>query len=232
MGQEIQLDVRQDAELTNAAIQQEAGKAAEGERQLDRSYARLAGFLGHFKKIEGWRFVLNASGKEFGSMAQYIGSLCQTYGRSSGQLWAYTEVGDKLLPQVGETKLDQMGVSKAFELVRASKQAKQPITPELIEAALDASTTIRDVRAAAHVAFDLAGTPPPSGKWVDMGGFYADENEIKELKEFWEIAKRVLEIPKEAPEWRKRRDAIMAAIKDFNGTYAHEVYGQTDGGQQ
>ena len=196
---------------------------ANDERTLDMGYAHLAGLLARFEKVEGWKFLPGID-----SMPKYLKSLETKHKRSAGQLWAYLEVGKWLSP-IGEEKLDKMGISKAFELVRATKQAKKSaVDPRLIEIALNPQETIASVRAAAHQAYNLEAGQLTPGTYYDFGGFYMDETERKELKEFWEIGSIILEIPEAAPQWKRVKECLMAAIREFNGTHAADAYGPAE----
>lgn len=193
---------------------------ADDERTLDKGYAHLAGLLARFEKVQGWKFLPGID-----SMPKYLKSLETKHKRSAGQLWAYLEVGKWLSP-IGEEKLDLMGISKAFEIVRATKQAKKAaVDPRLIEIALQPSETIASVRAAAHNVYNLDTEALTPGTYYDFGGFYMDDTEREELKEFWAIGSIIMDIPDSAPQWKRAKQCLMAAIREFNGTHAAEAFG-------
>lgn len=217
-----------DVVLLHSAIEREVGNVFDGERALDRSYARLGGMLARFKAAEGWRHVSRSNGSQYGSFPQYLEDLRDKYGRSQGQLYAYTEVAERLLPTVGEGHLDRMGVSKAFELARAMRKSGMPITPELLSAALDERTTVKEVRAAAHLAYNLPADTQPSGVWMDLGGFYATSEERKEFHDAMQVGVRVLGLRQTLPSWVKNKEVILAALREFNGAHAAEAYGEQE----
>jgi hypothetical protein len=211
--------VRRVAETINEAI----SNVANDETRLDKGYARLAALLARFHAMEGWIFM------GFGSMAQYLKSLEAAHNRSAGQLWAYTEVG-KWLSSVGEDGLNKMGISKAFEIVRATKQAKKTaVDPKLIEIALDDKSTIAIVRAAAHHAYALPAGELPAGTYYDFGGFYMDETEREELKDFWAIVRTLFGYNDQTPQWKVVKSGIMAAVREFNGTHAADAHQLEEG---
>lgn len=206
-----------DALALNDAIEREASSLKVGEVNLNRGYARLAGMLVMFKLNEGWRETKHSS---FNS---YILGLSEKYGRSPQQLYAYVSAAEKLLPVIGEAGLDRMGISKAQELIRAAKHAKMSIPQGLIEAALDDRNGVAEMRALAHQTFELKGEAP-KGKYLDIGGFYADDEQHKTFVEAVKISMRKLNLPTEMPDWKKRQLIILFWAQEICGTYAAEVY--------
>lgn len=212
------------AEVENAKrlaelIDSEISGAVDGERKLDQRWAHVGVLLSQFEKSEGFKLI------GFESFPRYLLSLKEKYGRSNGQLWAYKEVAAHLGPTVGEAALDTMGVSKAFEIARAVKKADKPVTPELVAAALDPKTTVKEVRALAHKIFELQTEEAPKGTWMDLGGFYAAPEERKLLMETYDMGAVLLELPKNTPEWAKRKAVHLAMAQEFHGTHMTEVYG-------
>lgn len=209
----------QEAELLAKQIEAEIAGAVDGERKLDQSWARVGALLSRFESTKGYKVL------GFESFPKYLNSLREKYGRSNGQLWAYKEVAHHLSPSISEGDLDKMGVSKAFEIARAMKIAEKPPTPELIAAALDPATTVKEVRALAHRIYDLPANEEPKGTWLDLGGFYASADERKLLMETYELGARLLELSPNVPEWLKRKEVHIAMAREFHGTHMAEVYG-------
>lgn len=168
-----------------------------------------------FKLNEGWRGTHT-------SLNSYILDLSRRYGRSTQQLYAYIMVAEHLLPSIGEEGMNRLGIGKASELVRAAKRTKKPISKELIEKCSATDVTVSQVRAMSHIAFETNGEPP-KGKFVDIGGFFADEEEYKIFVDACKVSMKVLGITKEMPEGLQRKKIILFWAQEALGTYEAEV---------
>lgn len=202
-----------------ATIEREVMNLAEGEVNLNRGYARLAGLLVICKMNECWRDVGHAS------FNAYLLSLKEKYNRSTQMLYAYVSVAEKLLPAIGEEALDKMGITKAMEIVKAAGRAKKSIPPVLIQAALDSKNDVAKIRALAHVLLELGDNQVPKGRYIDLGGFYADSEQDQTMKDAWRISVRVLGLPPEMSDAEKRRRVWLFWAQEINGTYAAEAFG-------
>lgn len=200
-------------------VEREASFLQAGEINLLKGYAKFARLLLLVKLNEGWR---EAGQSSFNA---YVLTLSEKYGRSPQQLYAYIAVAEKLLPICGEEGLDAMGISKAQEIVKAARRAKKEIPTSLIAEAILDSTTVAQIRALAHQTFELGGERS-KGKYVDLGGFYADPEQHKTFTEAVKISMRVLNITPEMPEWQQRMRIILFWAQEICGTYAADVYGE------
>lgn len=200
-------------------VEREAALLQSGEINLMRGYAKLARLLVMVKFNEAWREAGQSS------LNAYILTLSERYNRKPQTLYAYITAAEKLLPFAGEEGLDKMGITKALEIVRASNKSKKNITQELVTAAMAEAVTVGEVRALAHRFFELNGEMP-KGKYVDVGGFYADEEQYKTFVEAVKISMRVLGLPPEMPDHIKRMRIILFWAQEITGTYAADVYGE------
>jgi NOL1/NOP2/fmu family ribosome biogenesis protein len=210
------------AELLCQAVEREAELAKEAFRVLDSRFARLGALLAKCKQTEAWRH------RGHSSFTTYLSSLRDKYGRSKEQLYAYTGAAEHLLPAISESDLDRIGISKGFELARASKTAGRPVTPELVALALDPEITAKELRAEAFKTFELGSDTRPAGTWLDVGGFYVTPDEKKTLTDAMELTERLLGLSQETSEWAKRKETILAWAQEFAGTHAQEVYGEQE----
>jgi hypothetical protein len=200
-------------------VEREAALLQSGEINLLRGYAKLARLLMMVKLNEAWRDAGHSS------LNAYILSLEERYNRKPQTLYAYISAAEKLLPYAGEEGLDRMGITKAMEIVRAANKAKKDISQALVNEAMKDEVTADEVRALAHRFFELNGEMP-KGKYVDVGGFYADEEQYKTFVEAVKISMRVLNLPPEMPDHIKRMRIILFWAAEINGTYAADVYGE------
>jgi hypothetical protein len=118
-----------------------------------------------------------------------------------------------------------MGVTKAMAIVKASSKAKKNIPQALIDAALDEKTDSEQIRALAFQLFELHGEQP-KGKYLEIGGFYVDDEQRAIFNEACKISMRILNLPLEMPDWQKRQRIILFWAQEINGTYAADVYGE------
>lgn len=200
-------------------VEREAALLKSGEINLLKGYAKFARLLVMVKFNESWREAGHSS------LNAYILTLSERYGRKPQTIYAYISVAEKLLPLAGEEGLDKMGITKAMEIVRGANKAKKDISRELVMAAMKDEVTVDEVRALVHKFFELNGEMP-KGKFIDVGGFYADEEQYKTFVEAVKISMRVLNLPQEMPDHVKRMRIIMFWAQEINGTYAAEVYGE------
>jgi hypothetical protein len=201
-------------------IESEVLRVIANEISVSRGYAKLARLLVIFKFNEGWRETGH------GSFNAYLLSLKEKYDRSSQALYHYVTVAERLLPSVGEEGLDRMGITKAIEIVKASRRAKKDVPKELIDAALLDSNGTAEIRALAFKVFEFDGQDLPRGKYLDLGGFYVDEEQYETFKEAYRISARKLNLPADMPDWQKKQKTFLFWAQEISGTYAAEVYGE------
>jgi len=200
----------------------EAASLRLGEINLLKGYAKFARLLVMVKFNESWREA------GYNGLNSYILSASEKCGRRPQVLYSYISAAEKLLPLAGEEGMDKMGITKALEIVRAAKKSKKDIDKRLVLEAMKDGVTVDEVRALAHKYFELNGEMP-KGKYIDVGGFYADEEQYKTFVEAVKISMRVLELPEDMPDHVKRMRIILFWAQEINGTYAADVYGGDDG---
>ena len=214
------------AVILNREVEYEVAALQQGEFRLNQGYARLARLLVVIKQSEAWRELKHPS---FNS---YLLSLQERYGRSSKQLYVYISAAEQLLSTVSEADLDRMGITKAESLARASRKAGKPVTPELLAAALDIKIGVNELRGLAHQVYNLPLGEHEKGNWFDFGGAFLTVDERRIFVDAVRIASRVLDLPKDMPDWLKRKKIFLAFAAEFDGTYRSEVYGEGMGGDR
>ncbi len=189
---------------------------------LDRSYVRIGVLIAEFKARECWR----SWSKEYTTFDDFIGELKLRFKIGRTQLYGYVAVAEVLLPTIGAEKLEQMGVSKALELKRAVKKLEsKPLPPALLEAALDASKTTKELRATIGQALNL--TEEPKGSWFDLDGFFMTPEERAEFKAAFLATEAMLGLTRSTPDHVRRKEVITTWMKEWYGTHAAEVNGTT-----
>jgi hypothetical protein len=216
----VHLPDESDAIVLRQEIYNELGQIIPHEVELDRGYIRLGALLFTFKKKEYWRQL------NYPNFDGFLIELAENFKRGRTQLYSYLAVAENLLPSISENELDEMGIGKASELKRAlAGDSTRELTSTLISLATNPLITVKELRAAIHSEFNIKDDPRPAGTWLDLGGFYATEEERKEFDEAIKIGVAVLNIKKETPDWIKVKEVLLYSLRDFASTYGPEVYG-------
>jgi hypothetical protein len=117
-----------------------------------------------------------------------------------------------------------MGISKALEIKRAMKQLNgKPLPDGILEDALDASKTVKELRG--DIGKALNTMEEPAGTWFDLDGFFMDASERTEFKEAFKGAELVLNIKPGTPDHVRRKEVILTWMREWWGTHAAEVNG-------
>ena len=186
---------------------------------LEQNWIRLGVMLSEFKAQEHWRQF-----KEYQTFDDFISELKHRFNRGRTQLYSYLSVAEQLLPTIGAEKLEQMGISKALELKRAMKKLEgKPLPAGLLEAALDPKSTTTELRGAVGAALHI--TEEPKGSWFDLQGFFMLPDERKEFKEAFLATEGVLGLSNTLPDHIRRKEVILAWMREFYGTHAAEFNG-------
>ena len=189
-----------------------------GEFALEQSWTRLGVLLVEFKSQECWREL------SYTTFDDFMSELKVKFKRGRTQLYGYLAVAEVLLPTIGAEKLEQMGISKALELKRAVKKLEnKPLPPALLEAALDASKTTKELRATIGQALNL--TEEPKGSWFDLDGFFMTPEERAEFKAAFLATEAMLGLKRDIPDHIRRKEVILTWMREWYGTHAVEVNG-------
>jgi hypothetical protein len=187
---------------------------------LERSYTQIGVSLYEFKAKECWRQYPEL----YQTFDDFITELKTRFKRGRTQLYGYLAVAEVLLPTIGEEKLEQMGVTKALELKRAVKRLEgKPLPAGLLDAALDTAKTASELRG--EIGRVLNITEEPKGTWFDLQGFFMTPEERKELKEAFLGTEALLNIKNDLPDHIRRKEVVLAWMREWWGTHAVEVNG-------
>ena len=184
------------------------------EARLENTYARLGNLLVVVSRDELWR-------PQFESWGKFILHLSDTYHMGRTQLYAYFSSAKQLLPYVSEDNLAKMGISKAKEIAKATKN--RGATPEraIIEAACKEETTVEDVRRLLFEKYNLPAPDAPKGEWMDFQGFYVTPEERTVIKSAFDAAKRQdPPIQPGIPDHVARKEILLRLSMEFLNTYS------------
>ncbi len=189
-----------------------------GEFALEQSWTRLGVLLSAFKAQESWRPL------GYVTFDDFITELKMKFKRGRTVLYGYLSCAEVLLPIIGAEKLEQMGISKSLELKRAVKKLEgKPLPPALLDAALDATKTTKELRGTIGQALNL--TPDEKGVWFDWGGSFLSKEERDFMKEAFHVTIALLGLKSDVPEHIQRKAIFKAWAEEFYGTHSTEFYG-------
>ena len=198
------------------------------ELRLAKSYARLGSKLKEMKANFYW---MSLGYERFSAYLEFIRG---RIGRERSQVYAILSVAETLLPAMTEEQLETVGITKAHELKRLLKEGGN-IESEFVDKdyaaeavrimdyAADPKVTAKQLRVKVNELLHV--TEDVQGLWLDLGGFYATQDERKEIEQFWELGKRLLAPKDEQQEhvWKKVvfMDAVREAVSTWEGEAAN-----------
>lgn len=212
------------------------GQISGHELKLSRSYARLGGLLREVKNQQYWITY------GFERFSSYLENIRGRIGRERSQVYAILSVAETLLPAMTEEQLETVGITKAHELKRLVKEGgsleavlienrvSDPETGEsgtivrIMDYAADPKVTAKQLRVKVNELLHV--TEDVQGLWLDLGGFYATQDERKEIEQFWELGKKLL-APKDDQQdhvWKKIvfMDSVREAVSTWAGEAAND----------
>ena len=222
--------VNQDAALAKKTeIDTLLGQINTHELRLARSYARLGAALKEVKVEQYW---ISYGYDRFSS---YLESIWTTIGKKRSQVYAILSVSETLLPVMTESELEDVGITKAYELQRLVKgggrvdaEITDPDnqtddifgTVQLLDYASRPGVTAALLRVKVNEQLHVHENPP--GLWYELPGFYATTDERKEIADFWSIGQQVLQITSEH-EYEIHKEVFLAAVRESLGQWKVEL---------
>jgi hypothetical protein len=181
------------------------------ESSLVRDFAKLGTHLLTVREQKFWILW------DFKSFGQYLAGIQNGLGKGRAQLYQAISVVEKLLPEVTEGELAQMGISKAIALRKAIDPSGH-VSPELVKLALDPKITIEDLRGEIYKACNLVAEE--DGSWLDLGGIFVTAAERAELKRADDVACRTDPIiPRDISDHIRRKEIRMRQAQEYLATY-------------
>jgi hypothetical protein len=196
------------------------------ELRLAKSYARLGSKLKEMKANFYW---MSLGYERFSAYLEFIRG---RIGRERSQVYAILSVAETLLPAMTEEQLETVGITKAHELKRLLKEGGN-IESEFVDKdyaaeavrimdyAADPKVTAKQLRVKVNELLHV--TEDVQGLWLDLGGFYATQDERKEIEQFWELGKRLLAPKDEQQEHVWKKVVFMDSIREAVSTWAGEA---------
>lgn len=184
---------------------------------LDHGYAHLGGLLVQVSEQELWREA------GFKSFDKYLEQLSEKYHRGRTQLYAYFSSVREMRPYLSETQMNEIGISKLNVLKGATKKLGFPPNSEVIEVALDAKSTVSDVKKKIAQTHQL-NEEEQEGTWFELGGFFVTPEEKLVLKEAFEAAWRTDPvIQKTVKEQIRLKEGLIRLGMEYLSTHGEQV---------
>lgn len=181
------------------------------EKKLGRGYARLGRLVNQVQQGKHWL------GWGYSSFGSYVDDIKDRIGRERSAIYEWVACAEKLLPQMSEQTLEDIGISRASLLKKFVQTTGRRVTPELLSASLDDSVTVAQLKI---IVYNLMkSNEDVKGVWRDWG-FYCEPDHWAEIQQAAEVAKREVPIDPNLPDHVIRRDVLLAFAREFLGTYS------------
>jgi hypothetical protein len=153
------------------------------------------------------------------SFGAYMEDLKDAVKREKTQIYVAIGVAEQLLPHMPEDKIEDLGITKASALARMVRITGKAPTPEVIKAGLNMD--LPEYRAALEESFHVYDEHP-KGKWRELGGFWAEDEEWKTIQQAFNIVAQAEEFKKETSGWHRLKMTILRMAQEIIGTYSGE----------
>lgn len=213
-----------------AEIDELLGQISTHEIRLARSYARLGSLIREVKVNQFWVTY------GYNRFTEYLEVIREKIGRERSQMYGYLSVAESLLPALTEGQLEDIGYSKAQELRRLVQQGGNiniEITDpnnqsedtfgtiKLTDYAADPKVTAKQLRVKINEILHIH--EENQGLWLDLGGFYATQDERKEIEQFWELGRKLLAPKDEQQEHTWKKLVFMDTVRESYSTWVAEA---------
>jgi len=203
---------KQEASRVLAEIEKLTESICEDEQRLNSRWV-LLGVLVHSVRTN--KYWLEAGHKNFGEYVEHIG---QRVRKGRSQIYQYTTVAEKLLPQIPADVLTEMGITNANELKKLSVSSGKLIPQSVIDSALDPAKTTDQL--IAEIAEVSNKEPEEKGKWCNFGGCYFSEDEKKLYDSAYKTATQLDPvIPHDIPSHVQTKEVVLRWCQEFLSTY-------------
>jgi hypothetical protein len=188
------------------------------ELRLAKHFARLSRLVREVKVEQYWIPL------GYDRFTSYLEVMRKRIGRERSQMYAVLSVAEALHPYLTDEQIEAVGITKGHELKRLVKQggrvdAEVPgslVPVRIMDFAADPKVTVSQLKVKVNELLHVHEAP--QGLWFEIGGFYADTGERKEIQEFWELGRQVLQITSES-EYVWKKEVFLAAVREFAATW-------------
>lgn len=200
------------AQTKLAEVETLVAKLAAAEGQLEVGYAKLAYLLDDVAQHRHWDGT-------YKSMGEFMDHISTTFNISKAQLYNYRAAAHDLGDSVTEEQMNTMGISKALAL-RQAKNNTGSIPQNVMDAALDTTVTVKDIRKLMYDAGTI--TKPEDGTWMDLDfSCYVSDEERAEIADAQKAAIQMdPPISQALREFQQRKEILLRFAREFLAAYA------------
>jgi hypothetical protein len=213
LAQNFTTEEKREARELESKIEEVTRVIISEKKSLDSNFVRLSQLIDEVRSKKYW---LLGNYRTFGD---YLLDCEKKFGVGHSQLYVGMKVARNLLPSMTEKELVDIGITKAGVLSKYVEQSGSSTIPdEVMAMAKDSKKSTIELDAAVNQK--LNNVTSSQGKWVNLGGFYAEEEEQKELNEALELAKSIDPvIPNDIPVWRQTKECYLRLSREFISTW-------------
>ena len=210
---DFSIEEREEADWLNDEVEVVAENIKIGEQLISSNWVKLGTLVHKIRQKKYWEYF------GYHSFGSYVANLEPKINKKRSQVYLCIGVAEALTPHIHEEQLVEMGISKANELSKYTKQSGKLVPDDLLASALNPDKDVEEIRS--EVAALLHSTVIEKGKWYDIGGFYVSDEEKQLIEDTIELAKRIDPvISHELPEHAQRKEVILRFVYEFQATYA------------
>jgi len=156
----------------------------------------------------------------YDSFGKFVDHVKEKVNKGRSQIYNTISVAEKLLPYAQESDIEKMGITKANELAKMVKATGIPPTPELISYAVDPEIEADEFKASIYETYKVQKMDNEKGKYRDLGGFFATDEEWAEIQEVFDFVSKIdPPISQETSEWARRKEIIWRLCAEWKSTY-------------
>lgn len=205
-----EITIETPAEILLQELDNLTDKIVEHDAYLNTGFVRLGVLVQKIRTEKCWK------SRGYANFGEYVQYLAGRVKRKRSYIYQCKSIAEKLLPQLSEETLGEMGISKANELKKLAVNSQKLIPQEVIDLALSGDTD--EVKASVETI--LNPSTVEQGKWYDFGGFYLTESEREGLEEAYDLAlKTDPVVAHDIPEHIQKKEVVMRWCMEFLSTY-------------
>lgn len=183
------------------------------------SFARLGTQLNEVRRDKLW--------EQWGhpSFGAYIKSIETRIKKGRSQIYGAISVAERLLPYTSENEIEEMGISKATELSKMVKLTGAAPSNSALSLAKNPLIETEELKAFLYEESHVQKLDE-RGKYRDLGGFFATDEEWAEIQLVFELGSKIDPvISQETSEWMRRKEIIFRLIRSVRIEWEHEAKG-------
>lgn len=203
-----------ESEVLRQHIAIQVQRVRQGYEDFSRGFVRLGQLMYRVRSTRCWSLW------GYHSFNAYVKDVGLTVDKKRTQIYGTVGIAERLLPNVPEKELENMGITNAMALARVVKISGKAPSPEVVR---QGATMHRDEYQAVLEQEFRVFDDKDKGKWRNIGGFFSTEEEWKTIQLAFEIAAKMEQFGKEVPENQRTKQILISLSEEFIGTHGGEL---------